>query len=113
MYNDTIKATLGTNGLFVANELSESGSAGASVTTVSTWKAPVTNVTDLDATAPNGSVCLVTSTNTIYTKTASGWVQVSGGSGTPAPSGDYITRDELNASLSKLEKMVKDLRGGE
>lgn len=113
VYNDTIKATLGTNGLFVANELSESGSAGASVTTVSTWKAPVANVSDLDATAPNGSVCLVTSTNTIYTKTSTGWTQVSGGSGTAAPSGDYITREELNASLSRLEKMVKDLRGGE
>ena len=113
VYNDTIKATLGTNGLFVANELSESGSAGANVTTVSTWKAPVANVTDLDATAPNGSVCLVTSTNTIYTKTSTGWTQVSGGSGTAAPSGDYITREELNASLSRLEKMVKDLRGGE
>ena len=113
VFNDVIKATLGTDGLFVANELSESGSAGASVTTISTWKAPVTNVTDLDASAPNGSVCLVTSTNTIYTKTASGWTPVSGGSSAVAPSGDYITREELNTSLSKLEKMVRDLRGGE
>ena len=113
VFNNVIKATLGTDGLFVANELSESGSAGASVTTVSTWKAPVVNVADLDATAPNGSVCLVTSTNTIYTKTATGWTPVSGGSGATGSSSEYITRDELNASLSKLEKMVKDLRGGE
>ena len=116
VFNNVIKATLGTDGLFVANELSESGSAGASVTTISTWKAPVVNVTDLDATATNGSVCLVTSTNTIYTKTASGWVPVSGGnsSGSTAESstGDYVSRSELNSALSKIEKMVRELQGG-
>ena len=116
VFNNVIKATLGTDGLFVANELSESGSAGASVTTISTWKAPVVNVTDLDDTAANGSVCLVTSTNTIYTKTASGWVPVSGGnsSGSTAESstGDYVSRSELNSALSKIEKMVRELQGG-
>ena len=102
-FNGVIKATLGTDGLFIANELSESGSAGTSVTTISTWKAPVANVSDLDATAANGSVCLVTSTNTIYTKTESGWVPINGNS-----SGNYVTKDELNAAISKL---IKELRG--